>query len=218
MNAEARELAIALVSQQRRAAFRAILALDERLGAIVRSTSEPLIGRMRLAWWREALERLDIAPAAGEPLLAELQRSSLAMDVCGADVASLTEGWEALLIGDLDEAVLSLIAEKRGAVLFLIAARLLGTDPIADVGEGWALANLATHVRDPDAACRARSLAADHLNRAFRQRFPPRARPLGVMALLAAWEMRGGRQPFRDAIRLVGFRLTGRHRLEIGSS
>ena len=52
-----------------RDALAALLALDDALARLLRSTREPALGQMRLAWWREALERLDTAPPPAEPVL-----------------------------------------------------------------------------------------------------------------------------------------------------
>ena len=50
-----------------RGALAALLALDDSLATLLRTTREPALGQMRLAWWREALERLDTAPPPAEP-------------------------------------------------------------------------------------------------------------------------------------------------------
>ena len=42
---------------------------------------------MRLAWWREALQRLDTAPAPGEPVLRELAAAVLPLGVTGTALA-----------------------------------------------------------------------------------------------------------------------------------
>jgi hypothetical protein len=47
-----------------------LFAIDAAMGEVVRSTREPMLGPIRLAWWRERLEELDegsVAPA--EPRL-----------------------------------------------------------------------------------------------------------------------------------------------------
>ncbi|MEI9850036.1 MAG: squalene/phytoene synthase family protein [Sphingomonas sp.] len=56
-------------------ALAALLALDDALARLIRTTGEPALGQMRLAWWRESLERLDAAPPPAEPVLATLRRS-----------------------------------------------------------------------------------------------------------------------------------------------
>ena len=42
-----------------RPAFDALFAIDDALADIVMSSTQPALGAIRLAWWREALERLD---------------------------------------------------------------------------------------------------------------------------------------------------------------
>ena len=50
-----------------RPAVAALWAIDEALGAIVGQASQPALAAITLAWWEEALERLDRAPAPAEP-------------------------------------------------------------------------------------------------------------------------------------------------------
>src|SRR3546814_12614989 len=45
---------------------------DEVLATIVQTTSEPLIGQMRLTWWHEAIAALETGPAPAEPLLQDI--------------------------------------------------------------------------------------------------------------------------------------------------
>lgn len=68
-----RALAVRYAPLDAQPGMAALLALDERLGAILRSTREPLIGQMRLTWWHEALAALDTASAPAEPLLSTLR-------------------------------------------------------------------------------------------------------------------------------------------------
>ena len=67
-----RALAIAYAPAEHRPALTALFALDERLAGIVAATTEPTIGLIRLAWWRESLEKLDREPPPAEPLLQAL--------------------------------------------------------------------------------------------------------------------------------------------------
>ena len=46
-----------------------LFALDSRFAQIIRSTSEPLIGQMRLTWWRDILTKPAEERPAGEPLV-----------------------------------------------------------------------------------------------------------------------------------------------------
>ena len=114
-----------------RPAFDALMAIDAALGEVVAGSSQPALGAIRLAWWRDALERLDHAPAPAEPRLSAVARDLLPLGVTGADLAALEAGWATLL----DEAPEQAPIEERGARLFAIAARWLG---VADAKLGAA--------------------------------------------------------------------------------
>ena len=53
----------------KRAAIETLWRLDAAFGAVLTTGTEPMISRIRLAWWREALEKLATAPPPAEPLL-----------------------------------------------------------------------------------------------------------------------------------------------------
>ena len=66
------------VPRERRAAIAALWALAERLTKLLQDAREPLIGQIKLAWWRDMMAMLASDPEAlpkGEPLLADLQAS-----------------------------------------------------------------------------------------------------------------------------------------------
>ena len=66
------------VPRERRAAIAALWALAGRLTKLLQDAREPLIGQIKLAWWRDMMAMLASDPEAlpkGEPLLAELQAS-----------------------------------------------------------------------------------------------------------------------------------------------
>jgi phytoene synthase len=108
----------------------ALLALDAELAQLVATTTEPLLGEIRLAWWRDRLIELDTQPAPAQPLLQALQTRVLPR-LSGADLATLEDGWLARLGGD----------QGAGSVqLFTLAARLLGADPAEGEYLGRALA------------------------------------------------------------------------------
>lgn len=198
----------------------ALFALDERLGGIVRLTTEPMIGLVRLAWWREALERLDHAPAPAEPLLRALAADVLPHGVTGAELSEIEDGWAALLGGEPDGEALDSHARERGGRLFLLAARLLATllpgpdaGPIAAAGAGWALADLAQRHTSPPVRAEARARARAALAAAPR-RWPSALRPLGTLAALAKLDAgqdgpRAQGSPRRVA-RMLAMRLFGR--------
>ena len=194
-----RALALSYAPADARDGLAALLALDERLGAILRTTREPLVGQMRLTWWYEALESLDRAPAPPEPVLAALHRAVVAL-IPGAELARQVEGWEVLLETPLTSAALELHARARGGALFGAAATLLGTpasETIAQAGEGWAFADLTRHLTDPELAAAAKHAALARLSSALDRRWPSGARALG------AWRDTGGERTEAAAVHLT---------------
>jgi phytoene synthase len=191
-----RTLALAYVPAKRRAAVGALWRLDSAFGAALAGGREPMISRIKLAWWREALERLDGAPAPAEPVLRELADHALPAGLAGADLAGMEEGWAVLASAEtLGPDALTAYARARGGALFRFTARLLGgpASPVEAAGEAWALVDLARHcstTEDSDVA-----LAAAR-ERILPGRWPSRLRPLGMLAVLAARDLDPARPPW----------------------
>lgn len=195
-------------------ALDSLLALDDTLAAIVRTTREPLVGQMRLTWWYEALGKLDDAPAPAEPVLAALQRSVLPGGVSGAMLATLTDGWEVLLEPVLDTTAIERFARDRGRRLFELLAILLSVNDarVGKAGEGWALADLSRRLSDAATRNVARSSAIASLDEALRGWWPSRARMLGALALTARFDVAAASPPPgspKRVGRLAWHRLTG---------
>lgn len=114
----------------------ALFALDCELAQLVASTTEPMLGEIRLAWWRERLEELDAGKAPAQPLLAALRDHALPT-LRGADLAGLEDRWLAL-IGSEDVPPAHI---EGGGLLFALAARLLGGDEATGhaLGRAWVL-------------------------------------------------------------------------------
>jgi len=196
------------------AAAAAIFALDDRLAEIVRAARDPLIGRMRLTWWHDALCALDEAPAPAEPILQALAREALPRGVSGAVMAPIAAGWEALLEQPLDAEAVARHGE-RGRALFAAVGRAIraGGDPLEFAGAGWALADLSRHVTNPSVGQIAASQAAPLLNQALAVRWSRHGRSLGALAHLAQLDIeRPGEGPgaARRVWRMLRHRLTGR--------
>lgn len=198
-----RALVLGYAPASARAGLAALLALDDRLGAIVRAARDPAIGQLRLTWWFEALERLDRAPPPAEPLLRALAADVVPAGVTGAAMAAMVDGWERLLEDEPVEA--EAFAGERGERLFAMASTLLGgADPrVATAGRGWALADLVRWQRGTAAPALAR------MEGLFARAWPRALRPLGAMALLARAELDGA-NPARTVARVAWHRLTGR--------
>ncbi|KQM41637.1 hypothetical protein ASE59_03745 [Sphingomonas sp. Leaf10] len=206
-----RRLALAYAPDDgRRAALSALLALDAALADVMRTTTQPAIGQIRLAWWREQLAKLDQAPPPAMPVLAALAEQVLPRGVTGVALAKVVEGWEVLIEEEtLDRDALSRFGVERGGQLFALAAAILGGDAgrAATLGQGWALADLMQHLDDRNVAETAGALART----ALATRLGGVARPLGLLALSARLDLAqvapGG--PKRAA-RLAWFGLAGR--------
>lgn len=174
-----------------RTALAALLALDDALGQLLRTTSQPAVGQLRLAWWREALARLDSAPPPAEPVLRGLAAELLPRGVTGASLVPIVHGWEVLVEEEaLDGLALARYAAGRGS-LFVAAGAALGAggDPLAPGGEGWALADLARHLGDGEEAEAARAAAAPRLAEALGRRWTRNGRALGALAHRARMDL-----------------------------
>lgn len=185
-----RQLALAYVRRKVRPAIEALWLLDERMGAIVARAREPMIGRMRLMWWRDALLALDEPGAAvpAEPLLERLAGICMSHELSGRDLSRIEEGWAALLDDEApDDAAIVAHGRLRGGLLFEMAATVLGGggDGVTLAGEAWALADLGHRLSEPHGRAFARARAGMCLSALAVARWPSALRPLGMLALLA---------------------------------
>ncbi|MGN6819569.1 MAG: squalene/phytoene synthase family protein [Sphingomonas sp.] len=206
-----RDLAIGYAPAPARAGLIALFELDAALGNVLRTTREPLIGQMRLAWWREALQRLDVAPPPGEPVLQALAKVALPLGVTGGTLAGMIDGWEPLL-GEFGPDAIDAHGHRRGRLLFETAARAIGAadgDPAGEAGTGWALADLSANLADAGHAATVRAHAMAALSRAGTGRWSGNGRALGALGLIARRGLAGTIPP-RFVFRLARFRLTGR--------
>ena len=213
-----RALTLVYAPARLRPALAALWRLDERLGSVVATTTEPMIGAIRLAWWREALEALDRGPAPDEPLLREIAEALLPLGIRGVDLAAIEAGWAALLDGDPpDDGAIERHGRLRGRLLFGLAAKIVGHEgskEAAVAGEGWALIDLGSRMRDPVVTAHAKARARSCLA-GFGSYYWPRAlRPLGALAVLARQDAQA-EGPRRQAsprriLRALFHRFTGR--------
>ena len=188
-----RTLMLLHVPPARRAAVEALWRLDARLGAVLATTTEPAIGIMRLAWWRDALIRLDGGPAPAEPVLQALA-AAVVPQVAGSALATIAEGWGAMVDGD--PAMLDEYGRDRGGGLFRLSARLLGASEadaavVEAIGAGWALVDLGWGQRDP--AFRLAALeAAERAMAGWNGRSSAALRPLGMLGVMARRDVAAG--------------------------
>lgn len=201
---------IALASAgSRRDIWLAAFALDGRVGRMVLGASEPMLGQMRLAWWRDQLG----APVSDRP------QGDLLLDLIGrtwtdneAALLALVDGWEALLgqrpFGAAD---MQRFIDGRAELTCGLASRLGAANAKAraeSAGRTWARADLATHASEEGE--RHRTLDQERgIARADGQ-LPAALRPLAVIEGLARRSLRAGGGP------MLGDRLSPLVALRLG--
>jgi phytoene synthase len=160
-----------------RPALDALLALDDAMAGVVLGASQPALAAITLAWWREALERLDHAPPPAEPRLVSAAAELLPLGISGRALSDLEGGWAALLEDNAGQVE----AAARGRKLFALGARLLGGEA-SGAGAMFGQADLARRtgqrrwLGQPTQA----------------QRVPRSLRPLTALDALAARDLRYG--------------------------
>lgn len=211
-----RRLALSYVPTRHRPAVEALWRLDAAMGGVLASGREPMISRIKLAWWREALEKLDRERAPAEPVLGALAANVLPTGVSGARLAAMEEGWAVLLSDEpLTPSNLADYARWRGALLFDLSSSLLGggdDEAVRIAGEAWALVDLARHSgnsEDMEAAL------AEARGRTLPEIWRSPLRPLGMLAMLARRDLEPGRERWEQQgspgrmLRMLRHRLTG---------
>ena len=156
---------------------------------MVATSTDPRLGAIRLAWWRERLEALDEGGGTpAEPRLKTVAAEILPRGVTGAELSRLEDAWLPLLEpfpwGEQQAEGLAL----RGRILFGIGARLLGvtSDEAAEAGALWSLVDGGHHCTDPVSRGMLGKRASAILAAATRAPMPRGLRVLTVLAALAA--------------------------------
>ncbi|MEM1195086.1 MAG: squalene/phytoene synthase family protein [Pseudomonadota bacterium] len=141
-------LALAYTPPIMRNALRIFLEFDARLARIVSATNEPMLGQVRLAWWRDTLG-MDVS---------ERPTGDAVLDAVGEEwvgredaLIALVDGWEQMLSEPpLSRKAASAYADGRAVGLASLAALAGGGAAIRDsleaAGRLWALADAASHV------------------------------------------------------------------------
>ncbi|HEY0626845.1 MAG TPA: squalene/phytoene synthase family protein [Allosphingosinicella sp.] len=209
-----RTLALSYVPARHRPAIEALWRLDAALGAVLAAGREPMISRIKLVWWRDALVKLDIDKAPSEPVLQALGERVLPRGVTGIELSAMEEGWAQLLTeGALEPDELHAYARQRGGVLFRLSARLIGGTATTQeelAGEVWALSDLGRHSGEPDASAAFEAARAIELP----ARWPTALRPIGMLAVLARRDAAGPPPEPQGSpgrmLRMLRHRITGR--------
>jgi phytoene synthase len=186
-----RQIALSSFPWRLRPAFSALWAVDLAMADVVASSTEPALGVIRLAWWREALQRLDQSEPPAEPRLQAVADHLIPRGISGAELAKLEDCWLALLEPFPWTVMTAELVRVRGRILFGIGARLLGWE--ADDGEAagalWSLVDVARYCSDYTS----RRMLLDEARKAIGElgpRKPPRSlRPLTALAAVAAHDV-----------------------------
>ena len=180
-----KKLAFAYLPARHRAAVEALFAIDAAMGDVVRTTSEPMVGQIRLAWWRERLEELDADGAVpDEPRLQAVKAELIARGVSGCDLAGLERGWVRLFDEFPWDVGTAEATWFRGRLLFAIGAQLLARtdDAIEGAGGLWALVDAARHCSDEPSREMLLGQARTFAKGLAGARFPSALRPLSMLA------------------------------------
>jgi phytoene synthase len=193
------------VTARARAAFRALFEIDAAMADVVARSTDPALGRIKLAWWREQLQALDDDAPPSEPRLEAVADYLLPLGVSGAELVEIETGWSTLLDREFDPALVA----KRGAGLFRAGGKLLHSDD-PNLGEAGALYALASVGRR--GVPQLFGLAREKLESLRGHRFERRVRPLTMLARAAARDL--SRQEAEDrrarALAMLAHRWSGR--------
>lgn len=148
---DAQRFAMAYAAANSRDPFLVWMALDMRLAEIVRTIREPLLAQMRLAWWRDELNKSPEDRPKGEPLLAMI--GSVWPEEAPA-LGALVDGWEELLVEPPLPARAAENFAKGRAAGFAAIARIIEVPDSEEAGslaaQRWALADLAAKTSNLD--------------------------------------------------------------------
>lgn len=178
-----------------------MLQLDQRLARIVARTSEPALGQMRLAWWRETL-----AVAVDERPRGDAVLDAVGQEWRGEEGALtlLIDGWEHLLAAPaLTDSAARGFAQGRCAAL-LAAHTGAGRDApparyaaMMAAAWHWSMADFAARVSRAEERALLVEVGLSGPESGA-SRIPPHARGLAVLGALGLRSLRRGGRPLME--------------------
>lgn len=188
-------LALAYSPADKRDALRIFFELDSRLSRIVSATSEPMLGQMRLAWWRDQLGAAPHDRPSGDAVL----------DGVGAywngkesALVALVDGWEYMLSEVLDTSAALGFARGRASAFGAIAPDNRPDEvreALISQAQRWALVDAAVHIPDGEERETLLNLAREIDTTA---RFPKELRGLCVLDALSVRSLARGGRPLME--------------------
>ena len=138
----------------RRGALFALYAFNQELARARESVREPLMGLMRLQWWRDALREIDEGRPRSHAVVRSLAEAIAAHDLERRMLERLVDSRERDMASEapVDLPALLDYADSSSATLVLLALRILGRpEPAVDeaghnLGIAWALIGIARAV------------------------------------------------------------------------
>lgn len=188
------QLAVAHTPAEWRQALTIFLEFDLRISRIVAGTNEPMLGQMRLAWWREQLGKNPDQRPSGDVVL-----DGIGLHWKGHENAliALVDGWELMLAEVLDKAGATAFAQGRAAP-FTALGQMAGSPDqgrAETAARRWALTDAAVHI--PEGAERKMLLElAGASPEALR--LPKVLRGLAVLDALARRSLKRGGRPLME--------------------
>lgn len=192
-------LCLAHTPQDLREALRIFFELDMRLGRIVGGTTEPMLGQMRLAWWRETLNQ----PQAERP------RGDKVMDGIGlhwqkreAVLVGLVDAWEhvlgeAALTEENSRAFLRGRSEALVRVFQKVSVENSDKTALGEPAWNWAVADFASKVLSPKEREMLVEIGLSH-SKDEAQRVGKGARGLAVLGALGLRSLSKGARPLLE--------------------
>lgn len=188
-----------------RPAFATLWNLDLAFADIVATTTQPALGAIRMAWWRERLQELDNdGSTPAEPRLRAIARQLVSRGICGDALSKLEDAWTPMLEPFPWEEAVAEGLRLRGRILFGIGARLLGgvAKDAEAAGALWSLVDGGRHCSDAESRgylCSAARTAVEEVP----SKMPSTIRPLTILAALAAYDLRPGGRLGRVGVALA---------------
>tara|TARA_R110002033_G_scaffold34779_2_gene72574 strand:- start:16658 stop:17329 length:672 start_codon:yes stop_codon:yes gene_type:complete len=210
-------LVLAYAKAADRPRYGLLFALDARFADIIRSTTEILIGQMRLTWWRDILTKSVADRPAGEPLVETVNR----LEEQGQGLApllSLLDGWEGMLDDfPWDDRQFDSYADARGPGFFQFA--LADGQPLSaeqvEQARAWALWDFARHCSDAAMRQSAFDRCAAIVRSLPPADFDRSGRPLSILCKLMHHDVKQGQLTAdlyspASAARIIWHGMTGR--------
>ena len=106
----------------------ALAAFEAEINAIAERVHEPLLGELRLQWWRDEIGRIDNGEAAGHPVLEAMSGTSMRHRLPGGLLLAMIDAVGQLISAEpiADDTAFRALLAKAGASPVLLAGRCLG--------------------------------------------------------------------------------------------